>query len=169
MPVPPRLAEAFGYDGAVRYVAFYWEPVGDELMFDDGRRAGTGEWYAFQQWREHPTVAAHVQDVNLGYSDLEATHWLIIDREHDLAYVAHVSTAQAFLNEQHPPPRPIPQEELHELQAVVAEALQHAVKDVRIDRDQIERDARIRQQAIEGMHAYLDNLPRDSTVQQDGI
>ena len=91
------------------------------------------------------------------------------DGERDLAYVAHVSTAQTFLNEQHPPPRPIPQEELHELQAVVAEALQHAIKDVRIDRDQIERDARIRQQAIVEMLAYLDNLPRDSTVPQDGI
>ncbi len=104
VPVPPKLAEIFGYAGEARFVGFYLEPTVDELMFDDGHTSATGEWYAFERWREHPAVAGHLQDVNLGGSDLDATHWLIIDRERDLLYVARVSTAQAFLQEQHPRP-----------------------------------------------------------------
>lgn len=168
-PVPPNLVEAFGYEGDSRYVAFHWEPVGDELMFDDGRSGGTGKWYAFERWREHPAVAGHLQDVNLGYSDLEATHWLIVDRQRESVYVAHVSSAQSFLQEQRPPLRVIPKDKLHELETFVAVALRHAVKDGRIDPDQIERAARARQRAIEQMLAYLDNLPHDSTLPPDGV
>ena len=169
VPVPPSLVEAFGYQGDSRYVAFHWEPVGDELMFDDGRSAGTGEWYAFERWREHPAVSARLPDVNLGYSDLEATHWLIIDRARNSACVAHVSTAQAFLNQQHPPLRVLPQNKLHEIETFVATELRQAVKHVRIDPDQLERATRARQQSVEQMLAYLDNLPRDSTVPPHGV
>jgi hypothetical protein len=147
VPVPPKIAEIFGYTGQSRFVAFYHEPAGDELMHDDGRTAATAEWYAFEQWREHPAVAAHLQDVNLGYSDLPATHWLIIDRARDVAYVAHVSTAQAFLRVQHPAP-PVPtRDEIAELR----------------------RRAQERQRALDTMLAFLhgaaeadrDSPPRD--------
>ena len=106
-PVPPSLTEIFGYSGQARFVAFYHEPTVDELMYDDGHTSATGEWYAFERWRAHPAVANHLQDVNLGDSDLDATHWLVIDRDRDVLYIARVSTAQAFLQGQHPrPPEP---------------------------------------------------------------
>jgi hypothetical protein len=101
-PVPSRLAECFGYSGQARFVAFYHEPTVDQFIVDDGHTSATGEWYAFERWREHPAVASHLQEVNLGDADLDATHWLIIDRERRELYVAHVSTAQAFLQDQHP-------------------------------------------------------------------
>ena len=34
--------EAVGYRGNVRWVAFRWEPCGDEPFYDDGRTSGTG-------------------------------------------------------------------------------------------------------------------------------
>jgi hypothetical protein len=114
-PVPPNLAETFGYSGRSRFVAFYHEPTVDDLMVDDGHRAATGEWYAFERWRGHPAVAGYLQDVNLGHADLDATHWLIIDRERGVLYVAHVSTAQAFLQMQHPRPPELQTSEMAEL------------------------------------------------------
>jgi hypothetical protein len=98
------LSETLGYSGQARFVAFYHEPTVDQFIVDDGAASATGQWYAFERWREHPTVASHVQDVNLGDADLDATHWLIIDRERAELYIAHVSTAQAFLQDQHPRP-----------------------------------------------------------------
>ena len=103
-PLPPRLAETFGYTGQARFVACYHEPTVDQFIVDDGHTSATGEWYAFERWREHPAVASHLQDVNFGDAELEATHWLIIDRERGALFVALVSTAQAFLQDQHPRP-----------------------------------------------------------------
>src|SRR5713101_7000640 len=56
IPFPPRLAEAFGYQGLARFVGFHWDPVGDELRYDDGRRSGPGDTWAFLAYRQHPTV-----------------------------------------------------------------------------------------------------------------
>ena len=36
LPVPPMLEAALGYAGTAQYVAFYWTPGGDELIWDDG-------------------------------------------------------------------------------------------------------------------------------------
>jgi hypothetical protein len=47
VPVFPWLAKAFGYRGDARFVAFYWTPAGDEVVYDDGMRSGTGEPWAF--------------------------------------------------------------------------------------------------------------------------
>ncbi len=103
-PIPPKLAEVLGYPGQSRFVGFYHESVRDEAEYDDGRSVGTGESYAFDRWRGHAAVASHLEDINLGGSDLDATHWLIIDRERDVTYVALASTAQSFLQKQHPTP-----------------------------------------------------------------
>lgn len=53
IPVPPKTARVFGYPASARHVAFHWEPIGDELCYDDGRIAGTGNWYPFLQCRSH--------------------------------------------------------------------------------------------------------------------
>jgi hypothetical protein len=108
-PLPPGLAETFGYKGQARFVAFYHEPTIDQFIVDDGHTSATGEWYAFERWRDHAAMASHLQDVNLGDAELDATHWLIMDRERGELYVAQVSTALAFLQEQHPTaPQPDP-------------------------------------------------------------
>ncbi len=115
-PVPPNLAETRGYSGQARFVAFYHEPTVDQFILDDGHTSATGEWYAFKQWREHPAVAIHLQDVNFGDADLDATQWLMIDRDRGELYVALVSTVLAFLQKQHPTPpelQPCEMAEIH--------------------------------------------------------
>ena len=46
-PVPPMLAQAIGYKGNARFVAFHWTPYGDEADYSDGRVSATGNWQAF--------------------------------------------------------------------------------------------------------------------------
>src|SRR5207244_734575 len=71
LPVPPNLAEAFGYRGEARFVAFRWEPAGDELVYDDGRLSGTGDPWTFLAYRRHAKVTPHLKPYNLGHSDIE--------------------------------------------------------------------------------------------------
>jgi len=59
IPVPPQLETALGYEGDARFVAFYWEPAGDEAMYDDGRISGTGCWTGYLAYVDHPAVASY--------------------------------------------------------------------------------------------------------------
>jgi len=77
--LPRNWERAFGYDGEARYVAFYWTPVGDEAMYDDGQVSGDGNWQMFLLVRhDHPELDRRY---NLGYSETEADDWLLLDRE----------------------------------------------------------------------------------------
>jgi len=99
--LPRNWEHAFGYDGDAPHVAFYWAPAGDEALYDDGRASGDGNWYLFSTLRHtHPELD---QRYNLGYSDLEAEHWLLLDRETRALAVLTVAEAQARLREQWPP------------------------------------------------------------------
>jgi hypothetical protein len=99
--LPRNWERAFGYDGDARYVAFYWTSLGDEAMYDDGQVAGDGNWRLFLTLRyHHPELDRRY---NVGYSDLEADHWLLLDREtRDLVVMRRVE-AQARLRQQWPP------------------------------------------------------------------
>ena len=96
--LPRNWERAFGYDGDARYVAIYWSSLGDEAMYDDGRVAGDGNWRLFLTLRyQHPELDRRY---NVGYSDLEADHWLLLDREtHDLVVMPRAE-AQARLRQQ---------------------------------------------------------------------
>ena len=131
IPVPPQLEEALGYEGDARWVAFYWTPAGDEAMYDDGQCSGDGDWMGYLAYVDHPAVAIHLLrpcpaclgrgttndlenepcdfcdgagllPLNLGSSDFEADHWLVIDRQERRAYVAPVDVAASFLRQQWP-------------------------------------------------------------------
>lgn len=84
---PPMLCEAVGYPGPARYVAFYWTPCGDEIIYSDGRLSADGHWHAWLLFTRHKEVAPHIAPYNLGSSDEEATHWLLVDRETYALYV----------------------------------------------------------------------------------
>ena len=82
-PLPPGFLAAFGYRGGRRFVALYWEPCGDESCYCDGVSTACGltdNWLYLDfvrqshvlRWREE-----HVLD--LGSSDGEAKHWLVVD------------------------------------------------------------------------------------------
>jgi hypothetical protein len=96
--LPRNWERAFGYDGDARYVAFYWTPVGEEAVYDDGQVAGDGNWRLYLTLRyQHPELDRRY---NVGYSNLEADHWLLLDREtHDLV-VMPMAEAQARLRQQ---------------------------------------------------------------------
>ena len=154
IPVPPMLEQALGYDGSARWVAFYWEPAGDEVMYDDGRASGDGDWWAWLAYVDHPAVGpgllqkcwrcrgvgttnqlenepcevcdgAGLLPLNLGSSDFEADHWLIVDRQERRAHVAPVAAAERFLQEQWPP---VPELSPEDAEAVL-EAFRKAVEE----------------------------------------
>ena len=84
---PPMLCEAIGYPGPARHVAFYWTPCGDEIMYSDGRASADWHWHAWLLFTRHNSIAPHIAPYNLGSSDEEATHWLLVDRETNALHV----------------------------------------------------------------------------------
>lgn len=92
---PPVLCEAVGYPGPARLVAFYWTPCGDEIMYSDGRASADGHWHAWLLFTRHKGIAPHIAPYNLGNSDEEATHWLLVDRE---TYALYVGTPGEVLH-----------------------------------------------------------------------
>jgi hypothetical protein len=101
--VPPRLAEAFGYPGGAACVGFCWHPAGDEVEYDDGRLAGTGEGRAYLRYTRHRAIAPHLAPYELGSSDAPARHRLALDRRARTLYVATDREARAHLGAQWPP------------------------------------------------------------------
>ena len=103
-PVPPQLEAAVEYRGDARYFGIFWMPAGDEAMVTDGRTTHDGCWFGYQAFVDHPlmmlALAGHHYD--LGSSDTDATHWLIIDRNTRTIALAPRPHAEAFLIQQHP-------------------------------------------------------------------
>jgi hypothetical protein len=98
--LPRNWEWTFRYDGDARYVAFYWTPAGDEAVYDDGQVSGDGNWHLFLTLRhQHPELDQRYND---GYSDLEADHWLLLDREARSLMVLPKAEAQARLRQQWP-------------------------------------------------------------------
>ena len=57
IPVPPILEQAIGIPpNSGRLVALHWSPLGDTVVFDDGRSSGCGNGWAFQVFRCHPDL-----------------------------------------------------------------------------------------------------------------
>src|SRR5271155_430829 len=88
LPLPPEICETFGYRGKSRFVGFHWSTCGDELVVDDGLESGTGQSWSFLAFRNHPAVTPLLAGFNLGYSDADAEHWLLLDRERSRATIA---------------------------------------------------------------------------------
>lgn len=152
VPVPPNAAAAFGYPGAAAHVAFYWEPIGDELCYDDGRIAGTGEWYPFLQYRSHARVAPILEPWNIGYSDVEADHWLVLESVAGRAWIAKNTDARSFLHGQHPPQPPLRMVDL----ARVREEIRIAMSQRTVSLEQMHEMQRIQQERLRGLLSYCD-------------
>jgi hypothetical protein len=154
-PVPPMLEEAIGYNGEAHFVSFHWTPGGDEAYYDDRQRAGTGEWQGYLAFVQHPVVKPLLAQYNLGDSDREAQHWLILDRHTRKLYVALVKDARTFLEQQWPKAEPInmTQEEWT--------ALVKKVKNVRLkepDMKDIYRQFEEQQKLVEALQNWLNKF-----------
>ena len=88
-----------GYFGQDRFVMFYFEPRGGEVVWTDTRTCGfgTGAWQVFLDEIE-PLARQH--GVNLGNTESKGQHALIIDRHWGHAYFAGQREGRSFLAEQ---------------------------------------------------------------------
>lgn len=95
----PWLDRKLGYFGDARFVMFYWEPRGQEVMWNDGRSYGfgTGAWSFFSA---KIAPLANRYSVRLGDGDTAGHQALVIDRVRRHAYFAHRDLAEAFLTRQ---------------------------------------------------------------------
>lgn len=157
MTMPPRLAELLGYPGHCRFVAFYWEQIGDELMFNDGLFAGTAECYPFKRLVEHFRVAPIVSRYDFGSSDSEAAHWLVIDRRASRAFGAPISAARAFLDADRLDSPALNEEQLHSVGQEIARLAQQLPDEAR--RQAIDAFARKQRHQVERLVRFLDRLP----------
>jgi len=94
--VDPR---RLGYFGSGRFVFFYYEPRGEEVVWNDGRTYGFGYggWMAFQD-EVAPLAQFHGADV--GGEQRRGAHVLVVDRELKQAYFADRTIAEHFVNSQ---------------------------------------------------------------------
>ena len=103
VPLPgPRFGwsdRSLGYVGDARFVAFRYEPRGEEVVWDDGDTYGFGAG----GWRDFLDRVAPLADrvgVNLGLNwggDAAAVAVLVLDRHSGSAYFASRRSAERFL------------------------------------------------------------------------
>jgi hypothetical protein len=158
VPVPPRLARAIGYLGEARWVAFHWEPCGDESFYDDGRGSGTGSPWAYLAFVRHPVVAPEIAPYDLGSSDSEARECLLLDQGEQVLYAAPVRSARRFLAEQHPPLPELAAEELSALRDRL-DVLSREWREGRVEVSpaEIARAMQEEKQAIEAIVEFLNS------------
>ena len=88
LALPAGFLRRLGYDQGRRLVGVYWEPAGDEAVFDDGVLSLTGaDPWTYLELVRQPRVEAWLdeQAIALGTSDEPATHWLPVDGRTDRA------------------------------------------------------------------------------------
>jgi hypothetical protein len=155
VPVPPMLAKAIGYTGKARFVSFQWTPYGDETDYSDGRVTATGNWHAFLAFIHHPAVSPHLEEYNLGSSDYEAKHALILDQKELTLFVAPVREAEKFLSEQWPKEPPIHMSQ-EEYMAHVMKALKNVKPPTDVSIAEIQRRIERQYALVEELQQWLD-------------
>jgi hypothetical protein len=97
--LPPALDRKLGYFGNARFVLFYYEPRGHEVIWNDGRSYGfaRGGWMSFED-DVAPVAARHKTDI--GAADHHGEHVLVLDRKLEQSYFANRAVAERFVSEQ---------------------------------------------------------------------
>ena len=95
----PRIAgmdRKLGYYGRARFVIFYYEARGEDVMWKDGTSCGfgSGAWRIF--FDEIGPLATHFK-ADIGSSELAGAHALLIDREKRVGYFARRQSADEFM------------------------------------------------------------------------
>ena len=156
IPAPPMLSKVIGYTGEARYVSFQWTPYGDEADYSDGRVSATGNWQAFLAYIQHAAVSPFLKAYDLGSSDNEARHALILDRHKLNIMIAPVKEAQTFLSAQWPPQAPIRMTQ-EEYLAMVSQALKSMKQPDDIDIEGIQRRIEEQYTLVEEIQQWLGN------------
>jgi hypothetical protein len=161
LPLPPELVETLGYRGDARFVGFFWSPLGDQLIATDGVNSGTGQSWAYLAYRRHRAVAPLLAGFDLGSSEEDAVHMLLIDRERQVAAAAPMIEAREFLVGQHPPTPELTAEQQEEFQR----ALDRLLTEWRsrpVDHDAVAREMAEQRGRVSRMMAWLDMCPSPS-------
>lgn len=97
----PWVDRKLGYFGDARFVMFYYEPRGEEVIWRDSCSYGfaAGAWCFFD---DEIAPVAKTYHVNLGSSQSQGREALIIDRLKRQAYFAERKTAEQFIAHQQP-------------------------------------------------------------------
>ena len=99
-PLWPRLPLALGYTGGARWVAFYISA--DTVHYHDGSGFGVADTGLFLAYKRHPLIEPSLWGAHLGNADEEARHWLVVDRQQQVLYLAASADARRFLATQWP-------------------------------------------------------------------
>jgi hypothetical protein len=107
------LEQVIGYEGQARFWATWWGS-GDEAYYGDDSVEATGDWQGYQMFVDHPAVAAVLAQVHadLGSSETQPRHLLMVDRETRQVYLARFNEGQRFLHTQRGPLPTMTTEEL---------------------------------------------------------
>lgn len=158
IPLPPELAETFGYGGEARFVGFFWSPLGDQLVATDGVNSGTAQSWTYLAYKRHRSVAPLLAPFDLGSSEEDGTHMLLIDRQMNRANIAPVAEARDFLARQHTPAPELTPEQQEafrmELDRLLAERRARPVDHEAVARQMTEQRARVGR-----MMSWLDMAP----------
>ena len=93
-----RLDRRLGYFGSNRFVLFYYEPQGQEVVWDDGYSYGfaCGGWQAFI---EDVMPIAEQLGADLGDSDRRGAQALVVDRMLGQVFCAAHADAKRFVHD----------------------------------------------------------------------
>jgi hypothetical protein len=156
IPVPPNLAALCGYPGEARFVGLCWQPCGDECEYDDGRLSGTGSWGPYLAFVQHMAIAPALMPYDLGSSDGEPKHILVIDQEERKAFAADQRTGREFLRQQ--PHPPLAEIDVEDAATTLADFLDVSKwKEVEVDMAEVEARMRAEAEASERMMRFLDD------------
>jgi hypothetical protein len=97
---------------------------------------------------------------DLGSSDSEATHAIILDREKQEVFIAPVKEVQTFLTKQWPPEPPLRMSQEEEL-AQLSEMLRNVKQPDDIDIEEIQRRIEEQYVLMEKMQLWLDKYLRN--------
>ena len=163
LPYPPNLAEVLGYSGPERYVAWWWDPAGQEACYADRTRTAMGAarnaaWLTFIQ---HPVVRPHLTGWQLGTTGDAPRHALVIDREKEAVYAGEKEAVLAWLTETptpsaDPTPLTVTREDLDRLMEEAHHAMQQATPGLVMEA--LRKD----QQVLETLKDWLDQQEADA-------
>jgi hypothetical protein len=94
---PPMLAEALGYEGPLRHVAFWRSPQGDVVRYADGDVQGEGTLAAWLTFVEHGSVWPQLMAYGFGSATDQPTHWLLVDRDERTLSAGSPRAVERFL------------------------------------------------------------------------
>jgi len=169
--LPDSFEKALGYNGKMKWVAFYWTPDGDEAVYDDGFTFADGNWHGFLAFIYHPSVAPHLKGYDLGSSESTAKHWLLADLEHRAIWVGDRKEVAQFLEKEMArqlslsPPVEIPLERLQEIIGKIEKQMR-AIKLPSMK--EIEKQIAEEAQAVEAMLKQLDTSFQGPHLERGG-